>query len=207
MNCQVSDGRRRWLRTSIAGRYRASARQVFFGESEVPQRPVEGRHERVRMGQVFLATFWDFLSNRRPAASAVISAARHRSAGRDRMLPSRPPSKRRAAAISTAIVSQSFYAGCDRDGSSVSRKRSREPKTSVPRRVVDSTGSLEVSRNTVRKYLGDSGEPRGRARPRRSGTLAQICPLTATDVASSIDSGRFGPPQTRCRRIWTRRAE
>ena len=146
MNCQVSDGRRRWLRTSIAGRYRASARQVFFGESEVPQRPVEGRHERVRMGQVFLATFWDFLSNRRPAASAVISAARHRSAGRDRMLPSRPPSKRRAAAISTAIVSQSFYAGCNRDGSSVSRKRSREPKTSVPRRVVDSTGSLGVCR-------------------------------------------------------------
>ena len=57
---QVSDWRRRGLRTSLAERCRASGRKVFSGESEAPERPVEGRHERDRKRQVFLATFCYF---------------------------------------------------------------------------------------------------------------------------------------------------
>ena len=61
MICQVSDGRRGGLKKGVAARCRASGREVFAGESEAPERPMEGRHERVRKRQVFLATFCDFL--------------------------------------------------------------------------------------------------------------------------------------------------
>ena len=61
MICQVSDWRRRGLRTSVAARCRASGCKLYSGESEAPERSMEGRHERVRKRQVFLATFCDFL--------------------------------------------------------------------------------------------------------------------------------------------------
>ena len=62
MICQVSDGRRRGFRRSVAARCRAGGRQVFSGESELPERPVEGRHERRQKRQVIPATFCDFFS-------------------------------------------------------------------------------------------------------------------------------------------------
>ena len=72
MICPVSDGRRRGLRRSVAAAWRASGHQVFSEESELPERPVEGHHERDQKRQVIPATFcdffWDFHRDRRPAA-------------------------------------------------------------------------------------------------------------------------------------------
>ena len=82
MICQVSDGRRGGLRKGVAARCRASGREVFAGESEAPERPIDGRHERVRKRQVFLATFCDFFGffgrqhgRALPAASAAALCA------------------------------------------------------------------------------------------------------------------------------------
>ena len=57
MICPVSDGRRRGFRRSVAAAWRASGHQVFSEESELPERPVEGHHERRQKRQVIPATF------------------------------------------------------------------------------------------------------------------------------------------------------
>ena len=50
---------------------------MFSGESEAPERPVEGRHERVTKGQVIPATFWDFFAivGRQHGVGAICVAA------------------------------------------------------------------------------------------------------------------------------------